>query len=127
MKATPEIEAKGLRAYEQARAFERVRPMRLPVSYSISALLPAGMAIFAWETGHPVTAGVCLAGAVIVGLICVFQWKTLKTRYAENLALLAELEKIYGDDLPWLEVEKHFAALEELQREMAEETGEPDR
>jgi hypothetical protein len=36
--------------------------------------------------------------------------------------LLATLESEYGDDLPWIQVEKHFAELEKLKREMAAET-----
>jgi len=38
--------------------------------------------------------------------------------------LLAKLEATYGDALPWVQVENHFAALEELKREIAKESGE---
>ena len=41
-------------------------------------------------------------------------------QYAENRALLEKLESTYGDALPWVQVEQHFAALEELKREIAE-------
>ena len=120
MKATPEIEAKGLRAYEQARAFERLAADAAAGELWRFHADAGGRGDFRLGDGASRDAGVCLAGTVIIGLICAYQWKTLKTRYAENIALLAELEKTYGDDLPWVEVEKHFAALEELQREMAE-------
>ena len=49
-----------------------------------------------------------------------FQWKQLAARHARNLRLLAELKAEYGEQLPWVQVEKHFAALEELKREIAE-------
>jgi hypothetical protein len=48
-------------------------------------------------------------------------WIRLRARYAENLRLLTELEDTYGDQLPWVQMERHFAALDELKRELAEE------
>jgi hypothetical protein len=38
-------------------------------------------------------------------------------RHAHNLRRLAELQTQYGINLPWLEVERHLAALAEIQRE----------
>jgi uncharacterized protein involved in exopolysaccharide biosynthesis len=48
------------------------------------------------------------------------EWQRLKQQYAENLKLLAKLEATYGDALPWVQVENHFAALEALKREIAD-------
>jgi hypothetical protein len=42
-------------------------------------------------------------------------------RYTKNLRLLAEQEKVYGDQLPWVQVEKHLAALDRLKRELEQE------
>jgi hypothetical protein len=120
MKPTAEIEAKGLKAYEQARAFERLRTWRLPVTYVFFTLLPVGMAAFAAEMGRGSMAALSLAVAGIIGGIGVSQWRSLKARYAENVRMLVELEKTYGDELSWVQVERHFAALEELKREMGE-------
>jgi hypothetical protein len=49
----------------------------------------------------------------------------LRASYAANLKLLAELDAAYGDQLPWRQVEKHLAELEQLKRDLAEEQREP--
>ena len=59
--------------------------------------------------------------AIFFPFIVWLQWQRLTRRYAINLEFLAGLEKLYGDDLPWLQVERHFAALEALQAELAAE------
>jgi hypothetical protein len=123
MKLTPEIEAKGLRAYEQARAFERMRTWRLPLGYVVLVLLLILTAISLWRIGRM---GMAEFNFVVAGVMVVVEvrtWRRLKMRYAENLKLLAELEQTYGEELPWIQVEKHLAALDELKRELAEEAG----
>jgi hypothetical protein len=49
-----------------------------------------------------------------------FEWRRWSRLYGENLALLTRLESTYGNALPWVQVEQHFAALEDLKREIAE-------
>jgi len=121
MKLTPEIEAKGLRAYEQARAFERMRTWRLPLGYVLLLLMPVVTAFSLLKIGHTSMAEFNFAVVLVLVVVEVRTWRRLKVRYAENLRLLAELERTYGDELPWIQVEKHLAALDQLKRELAEE------
>lgn len=118
----PQIESAGLRAYEQARAFETLRRGRVPLVYSAIALvllLGGGGALLVWN--RPVEATLFLMMGIIFPFLAYLQWQRLRQRHDENVLLLAELEKQYGEDLPWLQVERHFAALEQLQRELAQE------
>ena len=123
MKPTPETEARGLKAYEQARAYERLRTWRLPLTFTVFALVPALSGAWMWSIGHTLLAWLDFAVAVFLSWIGRFQWKQLRARHARNLRLLAELQAEYGDELPWIQVEKHFAELEKVKREMAEDTG----
>jgi uncharacterized membrane protein len=116
MPLTPEIEARGMKAYEQARAFERLRSWRLPLTYTVFALVPALGGALMWSIGHTTMAGLNFLAAVFLAWMGRFQWKQLRGRHARNLRLLAELEKTYGNELPWVQVENHFAALERLKR-----------
>jgi hypothetical protein len=123
MALTPETEASGMKAYEQARAFERLRSWRLPLSYTVFALIPALSGAGMWATGHTMLAGFNFLAAVVLAWIVWSHWKRLCARYAENLRLLAGLKAEYGDQLPWIAVENHFAKLEKLKRELAEGSG----
>ena len=120
MALTPEIEARGMKAYEQARAFERLRSWRLPLSYTVFALVPVLCGAGLWAIGHTAMAGFNFLAAVVLAWIGRSHWKKLRANYAENLRLLAELEKTYGDELTWVRVENHFAALDLLRRAPAE-------
>jgi hypothetical protein len=121
MKPEPEIETKGLTAYEQVRAFERLRTWRLPVVYTAAPIVPAVFGLAALRLGHPAYFAVGAGVAAFVAVRVWLQWRHLHRLYAENLTLLARLEATYGDALPWVQVENHFAALEEIQREIAEQ------
>ncbi len=121
MSLSPETEARGLKAYEQVRAFERLRTWRLPLSYTFFILLPTVIGVAAWVEGHPVMASVNTVAAVFLIVVSWLHWQRLKMRYRSNVELLAELKRIHGDQLPWIQVEKHFAALEKLKSELAEE------
>jgi len=103
-----------MKAYEQARAFERLRSWRLPLTFAVFALVPALSGIWMWVIGHTVLAGFNFAAAIFLAWMGRFQWKQLRARHARNLRLLAEMEAEYGDQLPWIQVEKHFAELEKL-------------
>ena len=116
MALTPEIEARGMKAYEQARAFERLRSWRLPVCYAVFVLVPALIGAAMWALGHILMAGFSFLAGVLLAWLVWWQWRTLCARHAGNLRLLAELEKTYGDELPWVEMENHFAELEKLRR-----------
>ena len=124
MALTPEIEARGLKAYEQARAFERLRSWRLPLTYTLFALVPALSGAVMWALGHATMAWLNFGVAVVLAWMGRFQWKQLRARHARNLRLLAELKAEYGDQLQWIQMENHFAALEALKREMAQGKGE---
>jgi signal transduction histidine kinase len=116
---TREDEARGMKAYEQARAFERLRTWRLPLSFAVFALIPALCGAWMWATGHTLWAWFNFFVAVFLAWMGRFQWKQLRARHARNLRLLAELKAEHGDALPWIQVENHFAALEKLKREIA--------
>ncbi len=115
MKPSPEIAEQGLRAYEQAGAFQRLRRRHGLVFFY--ALSPLVLLLLGWVAGdlhRAALAYACLAGAILSALLTVWNWQRLAARHDRNLALLASLKREYGDDLPWLEVERHLAALEKL-------------
>jgi signal transduction histidine kinase len=121
MALSPDIEARGMKAYEQARAFERLRTWRLPLTFIIFALIPALTGAYMWATGHQFMAWLNFIAAILLSWMGRFQWKQLVARHARNLRLLAELKAEHGDALPWIQVENHFAELERIKRELAEE------
>ncbi len=124
MKLTSEIETEGLRAYEQARAFERLQTWRLPLGYGIFVAIPVLCGTVLVRVGHTQMAKLHFGVAVFFAIAAWFQWQHLKRKYAKNFALVAELEKTYGDQLPWVQVNNHFAALEKLQQDLAAENRE---
>jgi hypothetical protein len=126
-KPTPEIEAQGLRAYEQTLAFERLRTWRLPLVYGGAAVAPLFLGYSAWHSGDEGIAAMGVGVSAFILFLVVMQWRRLLRQYAENRALLEKLESAYGDALPWVQVERHFAALEELKREIAEERQPTER
>ena len=126
MKPEPEMEARGLKAYEQVRAFERLRTWRLPLVYAVAPIVPAVLGVAAWRLGYPALFAAGAAFAMFMAVRVWLEWKRLHRNYEENLVLLAKLEATYGDALPWVQVENHFAALEELKREIAREREESD-
>lgn len=122
MKPGAEIVEQGLRAYEQAGAFERLRGRRALLF--LYGLPPAGLILLGWvagDLGHAALAEGCVAAAIFTLLFTVWNWRRLRARHAQNLALLARLEKEHGDDLPWLEVERHLAALDRLVADLEQE------
>src|SRR5450755_1621386 len=127
MELTPDIEARGMKAYEQARAFERLRSWRLPLTFIVFALVPALSGALMWSLGHTTMAWLNFFVAVVLAWLGRFQWKQLRARHARNLRLLAELKAEYGDELPWIQVENHFAALELLRRAESRSDGESER
>jgi hypothetical protein len=118
---TPEIHEQGLRAYEQARAFEQLQRRRMPLFYAVFPLVFIGFGCVAAGLAHPLLALTCLAAAILVSLFGWWNWRRLGALYARNVALLARLEAQHGPDLPWLEVERHLAALDQLRVDLAQE------
>jgi hypothetical protein len=123
MKLSPEQETHGLKAYEQARAFERLRTWRLPLGYFVFVLIPALNGAVMWGLGHRRMAALNLLALLVLALVSWLHWTWLRAAYAANLRQLAELETTYGNQLPWLQVEKHLAELERLKRDLAQEQG----
>jgi hypothetical protein len=121
MKLTPQVESEGLRAYEQVRAFERLRSWRLPLCYLVFSMIPMMTGTGLLKMGHTTLGELHLVTALFFVAGSCFHWHWLLKRYAKNLQLLAELEKVYGDQLPWVQVEKHFAALDRLKRDLERE------
>jgi ABC-type bacteriocin/lantibiotic exporter with double-glycine peptidase domain len=121
MKPPPQVETEGLRAYEQARAFEGLQRRRLPLLYCAMTLLfvISGGAMLAWD--RPYGAIMALVMAVVYPVLALFNWRRLRKRHEKNQHLLADLEARYGEQLPWLQVERHLAALQQLQDELAQE------
>ena len=121
MKLTPEIEVKGLKAYEQVCAFERLRTWRLPLSYVVFALIPLLNGEALWLLGHQSVAHLNFLLAILFTGGGWLHWKRLNARYQKNLQVLTEMESAYGDQLSWIKVENHFAALDRLKQEIADE------
>jgi hypothetical protein len=117
-----EIEVKGLTAYEQARAFENLQRRGMAWIYLVGVLLFVLVCgIAAATVPRPVAKMLAVANAVVVVFVVWAHWRRLRERYAKNLVILAELKREYGENLPWLKMERHFADLAELQRELKEE------
>jgi hypothetical protein len=120
-KPPPEVEAAGLRAYEQAGAYETLHRRRLPLVYTALTILYVLGGVLMNKFDHQFLAEVCFATAVLLPLFFWWTWRRQNSRYEENLRLLADLEKTYGETLSWIQVERHFEALEKLQRELEQE------
>ncbi len=121
MKLTPELETKGLRAYEQVRAFEALERRGLPWIYAVFTIILVLMGGVMLRIHQPTlgVAFVICAGCFMLG--SSLSWRRERRRYGENLVILAEMERTYGDQLPWVQVEKHFAELDQLKRDLEEE------
>jgi hypothetical protein len=117
-KLPPEIEKEGWLAYEQARAFENLRRKRVPEIYAgIFVIVTVATLVIAVTNPRSLVAVGGFGVAVIYTAVGWLKWSSLRMRHTHNLRRLAELEKEYGMNLPWLEVERHLAALAELRRE----------
>jgi hypothetical protein len=118
----PEIETEGWLAYEQARAFENLRRKRVPEIYAgIFVVVIVATLLTALTHPKSVLAAGGFGAAAIYAVVGWLKWSSLRVRHASNLRRLAELEAKYGMNLPWLEVERHLAALAELRGELNRE------
>jgi hypothetical protein len=118
-KLPTEIEKEGWTAYEQARAFENLRRKRVPEIYACIFVIVT-VATFVIAVTHPrsLMAVGGFGGAVIYAAVGWLKWSALQVRHTHNVRRLEELQKQYGMNVPWLEVERHLAALAELQGEL---------
>ena len=67
-KPTREVEEKGLKAYEQARAYERLRTWRLPITYAIPPVGLAALGVEAWVLHRPWLCAVAISLALFVAV-----------------------------------------------------------
>jgi len=111
----------GLLAYEQTLAFAALRRKKLPWVYVLSPIVLAAAGGAALMGGFLSLAATCWASAVLFAIFAAWNWRRLRALDGRNRALLARLQAQYGDDLPWLQVERHLAALEKLKAEVAAE------
>lgn len=107
-----------MKAYEQARAYENLRTWKLPLAYAVFVLIPVIFGCAAWHLGHDEIAEAQGIVAVFFVVVSYVQWRRLRVRHAGNVELLAEMEASYGDQLPWVQVDRHFAELEKVRREV---------
>jgi Flp pilus assembly protein TadB len=114
---TQEESDAGLRAYEQTLAFASLRRKRLPLIYVVFPILLAIMGVAAGLGAAPVWGVVCVLCAVLFSIFAVWNWRRLRALDGRNRALLAELHTKYGDDLPWLQVERQLAEIRKIQAE----------
>jgi hypothetical protein len=121
MKLTPKIEADGLRAYEQVCAFEALVRRRIPWIYAGFFVVSLAFGVALLQMGHARAGAALLSGSVCFAVWTWLDWRKQQARYAVNLRMLAELEAMYGDQLPWIQVEKHFAELDRIKAEMEAE------
>ncbi len=121
MKPSPDVEANGLRAYEQVRAFERLRTWRLPVTLALFPTLAAATTIALACTGHGQFAVGDAAVTTLLAWLAMHQWTHLRRRHDANVKLLRALEAEFGDALPWVQMEQHFAKLADLREDLARE------
>jgi hypothetical protein len=113
-----QVESAGLCAYEQALAFEALERRRMPLLYAALTGLIALCGVPLWSLDHAVMALGLELLAIFFALGAALHWRRLRARHATNLRLLAQLEAQYGEELPWLRVERHLAALEKLRAEL---------
>jgi hypothetical protein len=109
----------GLLAYEQVQAFASVRRRRLPLIYVLFPIVLVSAGVGAMRGGVENLGAICFLSAVMFAFIAIGNWRWLKARDVRNRALLADLQAKYGDDLPWLQVERQLAEIEKLKTEMA--------
>jgi hypothetical protein len=115
---TPQDETAGMLAYEQAQAFASVRSHgRLLAAHLGFLLALIALCGAAWRWGNGEIFLFCVMGSLLFMGAALEHRRRLVARHARNLQLLAELEARYGEDLPWLRVERHLAAMAALETE----------
>jgi hypothetical protein len=109
----------GLRAYEQVLAFDVLKHRQLPLIYIMGTLILVVLTMIATMELLPTASLGFGAAALFSAVFEWWNWNRLSRRDARNRALLAELEAKYGEDLPWIQVERQLAELEKIELEIA--------
>jgi hypothetical protein len=109
----------GLLAYEQTLAFASLRRKRLPLVYVLFAIVLVVAGVATLLNGVENLDIICFLSAGMFAFIAIGNWRGLKERDVRNRALLADLRAKYGEDLPWLQVERQQAEIAKLKAEMA--------
>jgi hypothetical protein len=117
----------GTLAYEQVQAFASLRRRRIGLLYVVFPILLAVMGGAAWWYGVKSLSLVCGGSALGSALFEAWNWRRLLAQDERNRALLARLQSRYGDDLPWLQVERQLAEIRRIQEQEArgESPGDP--
>jgi hypothetical protein len=107
----------GLKAYEQVQAFAALRRRKLPWIYALFPVLLVFLGAVALTKGLRLAGSVCFVTALLFAVYSAWNWSRLRKLDAANRALLARLQAQYGDDLPWLEVERQMAQIRQIEAE----------
>jgi fatty acid desaturase len=110
----------GLLAYEQTLAFAALHRKRLPLVYALFTLLlaVAGISFLAGGGFYAEIGAGLLVTALLFGIFAIWNWRRLLELDARNRALLARLHAQYGDDLPWLQVERQMSEIRKIEVEL---------
>jgi hypothetical protein len=107
----------GLLAYEQTLAFAALRRKRLPLIYVLFPIVLILVGAGSWMAGSLLLAAVCWASAIFFAIFAAWNWRRLHALDVRNRTLLARLHAQYGDDLPWLEVERQQREIRKIEAE----------
>jgi hypothetical protein len=107
----------GLKAYEQTLAFAALRRKKLPWVYGLFPVLLAIMGALVLTSGFRLAGSACFITAVLFAIYSAWNWSRLRKLDAANRALLARLQAQYGDELPWLEVERQMTQIRQIEAE----------
>ena len=109
----------GTLAYEQVQAFASLRRKRIGLIYVLFPVVLVVMGVAAWLDGAISLGLTCLGGALLSAFFATWNWRRLLAQDERNRARLARLQAQYGDDLPWLQVERQLAEIRRIQEEEA--------
>ncbi len=111
--------AAGTLAYEQVQAFASLRRKRVGLIYALFPVVLVIMGIAAWSYGVKSLSLLCVGSALASAFFAAWNWRRLQAQDDRNRALLARLQAQYGDDLPWLQVERQLAEIRRIRDEEA--------
>jgi len=109
----------GTLAYEQVQAFASLRRKRVGLIYVLFPIVLVVMGVAACLDGVVRLGLACLGSALLSAFFAAWNWRRLLAQDQRNRARLARLQAQYGDDLPWLQVERQLAEIRRIQEEEA--------
>jgi hypothetical protein len=107
----------GLLAYEQVQAFAALRRKQVVVAYICLPALLALAGAAGMLAGWPAVGALVVAAAIGCAMFAAWNWRRLRELDAKNRNLLAQLEAKYGEELPWLQVERQLAEIRRIEAE----------